>query len=179
MIRAMRTIDAINEAVGQAMAWLMVPMVLIAFAVVVMRYVLGVGYVWMQESYIWMHSTIFMLAAGYNLLHEVHVRIDLFRHRMSERAQAIVDIVGSLFFLMPTLAIVYVYSYTPILISWRIYEKSPAPGGLPGVFLHKSVVIMFCLLLGLQGLSLIIRSIQILRGRQHVPPGEAPQFGRE
>ena len=70
-------IDRLNEAVGRAMGWLTILMVLNVFTVVVLRYAFSLGWVWMQELYIWIHATVFMLGAGYTLLHDGHVRIDL------------------------------------------------------------------------------------------------------
>lgn len=165
MTALMRAIDRLNDAVGRFMAWMMLPLVIIAFTVVVLRYVLSIGFTWMQESYVWIHSTIFMLAAGYNLVHDFHVRVDVVRRRMSGRNRALVDLCGALFFVTPMVVAIFIASFPPILFAWRIGEGSPAPGGLPGVYLHKTVILVFCFLLALQGLSLALRSYMVLRGR--------------
>ena len=83
-----RFVDRLNDAVGRGVAWLTLAMVLIAFAVVLLRYVFSVGWVWMQESYVWLHGIVFMLGAGYTLLHQGHVRVDIFYRDAAARRRA-------------------------------------------------------------------------------------------
>lgn len=96
LIAVVRIIDGFNEWVGRAVSWLVVLMVINVFCVVVLRYIFSVGWIWMQETYVWMHGTVFMLGAGYTLLHDGHVRIDLFYREASARYKAAVNLVGSL-----------------------------------------------------------------------------------
>lgn len=139
-------------------------MVLVAFVVVVLRYVFAIGWVWLQESYVWMHGIVFMVGAGYTLLHNGHVRVDIFYRPASLRYKALVDILGSLFLLAPMLVFVVVVAYGYVMGSWAILEESREAGGLPGLFLLKTVILAFCVLTFLQGLSLAARSLLILRG---------------
>ena len=163
------TIDWINEQVGRGVAWLTVAMVIDVFAVVVLRYLFDVGWVWMQELYVWSHATVFMLGAGYTLLHDGHVRIDLIYRTASKRYKAIVNILGSVFLAGPLLYLVFANSERMILRSWENMEKSAEAGGLPGVFLLKTVIAVFCVLFGLQVLALLLRSIEALFGVDDEP----------
>jgi len=100
-------IDRINEMVGQVLAWLALLLVLNVFFVVVLRYVFSYGDVWMQETYIWMHAFVFMLGAGFTLLHDGHVRIDLIYSGASDRYKAFVNFFGSIFLAAPVLWLIY------------------------------------------------------------------------
>jgi TRAP-type mannitol/chloroaromatic compound transport system permease small subunit len=167
--RITHSIDWINEQVGRGVSWLTVAMVLDVFAVVVLRYLFDVGWVWMQELYVWSHATVFMLGAGYTLLHDGHVRIDLIYRGASKRYKAVVDIIGSLFLAGPLLFLVFNNSERLILRSWENMEKSAEAGGLPGVFLLKTVIAVFCVLFGLQVLALFLRSFETLLGFDDKP----------
>ena len=159
-----RSVDALNDWVGRMVAWVCVAMVLTTLAVVVMRYVFNFGRVYIQESYVWMHAIVFMVGAGYTLLHNGHVRVDVFYRPASPRYKAWVDLLGVLFLLIPVLLILAEVSMPYIWDSWDRLEVSREAGGLPGLFLLKSVIMVFCLLVLLQGLSLAARSYLILSG---------------
>ncbi len=168
-----RTIDKINETVGRAVSWLTLAMVLITFAVVVLRYVFSLGWVWMQEFYVWLHGIVFMVGAGYTLLHNGHVRVDIFYRPATDRYRALVDLCGAILLLAPMIVMVFIGSWDYVIRSWAGLEESREAGGLPGLFLLKSVLWIFCLLVAAQGLSLAARSILILNGRtEFVPHGE-------
>ena len=89
-----KIVDSINHLVGIAVAWLTVLMVINVFVVVVLRYVFSIGFVWLQELYVWSHAAVFLLGAGYTLLHEGHVRIDVIYRKSSVRYKAIINILG-------------------------------------------------------------------------------------
>lgn len=168
-----RTIDKINETVGRAVSWLTLAMVLITFAVVVLRYVFSLGWVWMQEFYVCLHGIVFMVGAGYTLLHNGHVRVDIFYRPATDRYRALVDLCGAILLLAPMIVMVFIGSWDYVIRSWAGLEESREAGGLPGLFLLKSVLWIFCLLVAAQGLSLAARSILILNGRtEFVPHGE-------
>lgn len=152
-------IDAINNRVGKAVSWLMVIMVLNVFLVVVLRYVFSIGFIWMQELYVWTHAAIFMLGASYALLHDEHVRIDLIYRTASARYKAWVNLLGSIMFALPLLGLLLLKSWPQVVRSFNTMEKSAEAGGLPGLFILKAVIPLFCILLGLQILSLMLRSI--------------------
>jgi TRAP-type mannitol/chloroaromatic compound transport system permease small subunit len=160
-----RLIDAINEWLGRTAAWLTAGCVVTCFAVVVLRYVFNVGFPWLQELYVWQHATVFMAGAGYTMLHRGHVNVDVLYGSMSARRQAWVDILGTLVFLFPWLAVIAVTSMPFVQSSWAIHEGSSNADGMPAVFLLKSLLLVFCVVLFLQGFALIIRRALFLAGR--------------
>ncbi|MBW1637012.1 MAG: TRAP transporter small permease subunit [Deltaproteobacteria bacterium] len=155
-------IDALNNFIGRGVSWLTLFMALVMFVIVVLRYMFNMGWIWMQESVVFMHGLVFMLAAGYTLLAEEHVRIDILYRPMSERKKAIVNIIGILFLLFPTCFVMFYYGYPYVSDSWSVLEGSREAGGLPGVFALKSVILVFPVLVGLQGISKIIRALNTL-----------------
>ena len=163
-------VDSMNEWIGRIVAWLTLGTVLVCFTVVVLRYVFGIGYVWMQELYVWQHAVVFMVGAGYTFLHGGHVRVDIFYAKASPRKQAWVDIFGTIVFLLPWVVLLSYSSIPFIGSSWRIYEASSQTGGLPGFFLLKSVIWIFAAVVGLQGLSLVAKRVLFLSGRQEYAP---------
>jgi TRAP-type mannitol/chloroaromatic compound transport system permease small subunit len=165
---ATERIDRLSEATGRVTAWLTFVMTVVTFVVVVMRYLFDAGYIWIQESITWMHAMVFMLGAAYALRHEEHVRVDIFYRGMSPRRRAWVDAVGVLLFLLPMCAYLLVESWDFVATSWSIREASRESGGLPYPFipLLKSVLLVMPVLLGLQGLSLLLRSLGVLRRRE-------------
>jgi len=160
--RVASLIDALNEYVGRMASWMTLGAVLLCFLVVVLRYAFSIGFPWMQELYIWQHACVFMLGAGYTMLHRGHVSVDIMYSRWSARTQAWVDIICVIVFMFPWLFVIAFTSSRFILGSWSILEASPQAAGMPGVFLFKTTIWIFCALLSLQGLSLICRRILFL-----------------
>jgi TRAP-type mannitol/chloroaromatic compound transport system permease small subunit len=160
-------LDRFSGFVGRAAAWLTLFMVVVTFVVVVLRYVFDIGFIWLQESVIWMHAAVFMLGAAYTLREEEHVRVDVFYRDMSERRRAWVDLIGVLIFLLPLCVFLAWNSFDFVLQSWTIGESSREPGGLPFPFLPmlKTVVLLMPVTVSLQGLSLFLRSLARVRGR--------------
>lgn len=165
-----RGVDRLNEHIGRAVSWLTLLMVLTTFFVAVMRYGFSWGRVWLQESYVWMHGIVFMLAAGYTLLHDGHVRVDIFYRPASARAKAWVDLFGALVLLLPVVVMVFWFSWPYVLESWAKVEGSREAGGLEGLFLLKSVILAFCVLMAAQGLALAGRSVLLLAGHPDFVP---------
>ena len=157
-----RVVDALNDWVGRMVSWVCIAMVLTTLAVVVMRYVFNYGQVFIQESYVWMHGIVFMVGAGYALLHDAHVRVDVIYRPASIRYKAWVDLFGVMLLLLPILVILAQVATPYVWDSWDRLEVSREAGGLPGLFLLKSVILVFCVLVLLQGLSLAARSYLIL-----------------
>ncbi|MCC6468774.1 MAG: TRAP transporter small permease subunit [Alphaproteobacteria bacterium] len=160
-----RGVDALNGAVGRVVGWLTVATVLVCAGVVFLRYAVKIGSVWTQELYVWIHSCVFMLGAGYTLLVDKHVRVDLWYAKQSGRTKAVVDILGAVLFLLPWVAVLLWTGIPFIARSWAILEPSAQVGGLPALFLFKTVLIAFAVLLGLQGLARAARAVLILRDR--------------
>ncbi len=176
LVPIVRGIDRMNEAVGRAVAWLTLAMVLTTFFVAAMRYGFNWGRVWIQEVYVWMHGIVFMLGAGYTLLHNGHVRVDIFYRPGSPRFKAWVDLLGSLFLLLPIVIMVAWITWPYVAESWAKLEGSREAAGLPGLFLLKSVILGFCVLIGAQGVSLALRSLLVLTGHpEFTPRDDAPE----
>ena len=154
-------IDRISAASGALVSWLTLAMVLLTVVIVVMRYVFDAGLVWMQETLTWMHAAVFMLGAAYTLQRDEHVRVDIFYRDMSERRRAIVDAAGVILFLFPLCGFFIVESWPYVSASWSINEISRETGGLPypASPLLKSVLLVMPLLVALQGMALLIRSL--------------------
>lgn len=157
-------IDATNERVGGVVSWLTLFMVLTQVIVVFMRYVFGIGWIALQESIVYMHATVFLAAAGYTLLHDGHIRVDVFYRPASERGQAAVNLVGSICLLLPMATAIFWVSWPYVAKSWSILETSSEGAGIPAVFLLKTVILIYAALVALQGVALGIRSAQTLFG---------------
>ncbi len=159
-------IDRFSALTGRITAWLTLAMVLVTCVVVVLRYVFDLGFIWMQESVTWMHAVVFMVGAAYALQRNEHVRVDVFYREFSERRRAIVDILGVLVFLLPLCLYFGWSAWDFVAASWRIKEASRESGGLPYpmVPLLKSVLILTPVMLALQGIALLMRSVAVLRG---------------
>ena len=157
-------IDALNERIGLGVAWLSLAMALVMFLTVILRYVFDLGWIWMQESVIYMHGALFMLAVGFTLKHEQHVRIDVLYNPLSVHKKAIVNLLGTIFLLFPTCVAIFYFAFPYVQNSWEVFEGSREAGGLPGIFLLKSVILVFPVLLALQGLAQLLRALLVLTG---------------
>lgn len=159
-------LDRISASLGRATAWLTVAMVVVTVIVVLMRYVFDAGQIWLQESVTWMHAAVFMLGAAHTLKAEQHVRVDIFYRTMSSRWRAWVDLLGVLLFLLPMCVFLGWKSLDFVTQSWSIHEASREPGGLPYPFIPmlKSVLLLMPVTVAMQGLSMMLKSLQSLRG---------------
>lgn len=157
--------DRISSASGKLTAWLTLLMVIVTSVIVVMRYVFDAGLIWLQESVTWMHAAVFMVGAAYTLLHEEHVRVDIFYRGMSTRRRAIIDLIGVIVFLLPLCGFLAFKAYDFAAVSWSIHESSREPGGLPYPLIPilKSIVIFMPIAVALQGISLLLRSLAVVR----------------
>lgn len=160
-------LDSISIATGKVTSWLTLLMVLVTTVVVIMRYVFDAGLIWLQESVTWMHAVVFMLGASYTLQQEEHVRVDVFYRGTTERRQAWVDLAGVLLFLMPMCAFLAYKSFDFVAASWSMREASRESGGLPYplIPLLKTALVVMPLALFLQGLSLTLRALAVIRER--------------
>jgi TRAP-type mannitol/chloroaromatic compound transport system permease small subunit len=160
-------LDAFSIRVGHAVSWLTLLMVIVTFVIVVLRYVFGTGLIWLQESLTWMHAAVFMLGAAYTLQREEHVRVDIFYRKMSDQQRAWVNLLGVLVFIFPMCAFFVYESVDYVAASWSLREVSRNSGGLsyPAVPLLKSVLVIMPIAVALQGLALLLRAAQVIRGR--------------
>ena len=159
-------IENITLKVGRTISWLILFMTLTAFSVALLRYFFNIGFVWMQESYIWMHGLIFLFGASYALMNDKHVRVDIFYRLTSEKIKALINIIFSILFLIPFIIIISKYSIPYILKSWDGLEKSREAGGIPFLYLYKSCLLLFCINLFFQTISLILRCLLVLSNKE-------------
>jgi len=158
-----RAIDVLTDLIGRSAAWCALLMVLITLVVVALRYLFSEGSIVLQESVMYLHALLSMLGIPYALRHDAHVRVDVISTRLSERQRAIVDIVGHLIFLLPLCITVFVTSLPYVAASWRVLEGSGEVGGIPAVFLLKTLIPLTAVLLALQAVAETGRRIQLLR----------------
>jgi len=165
-----RAICGLNAVIGHIFSWLSLGIVVVCFTVVVQRYLFATSYVWMQDLYIWLNGAMFTAVAGFALMRNDHVRVDIFYRPAEPRTKAIVDLIGAVLFLLPFCAVVYVYSIPFVSRAWSYSEASANVGGMPGLYILKSFIIVFVALLALQGLAMILKSIVVLAGRSDLLP---------
>lgn len=161
----MRLLDAISEWTGRLLSWLTLFMVVVTFVIVVLRYGFDLGWIAMQESVLWMHGMVLMLGSAYTLRHEAHVRVDVFYRQFSGRTQAMVDFAGTLLLLLPVCVFILWSSWGYVSDSWALAEQSREAGGLPALYLLKTVIPMAAGLLALEGVALAARAWGTVRGR--------------
>ena len=155
-------IDRLTTAVGRAVAWLALVVVLLQFALVVARYLFGLGSIWLTETVIYAHATLFMLAAAWTLRSGGHVRVDVFYAEAGPRTRAKIDLAGAALLLLPFSAVLVWLSVPYAVRSWAILERSQESSGLPLVFALKTLIPFFAVLMALQGIAQAIRAIQAL-----------------
>lgn len=174
MERLAALLDGITGLVGRAVAWLTLLMVLLTFTIVVLRYGFGLGWIWLQESVTFMHAAVFMLAAAWTLSRGDHVRVDVFYRRLAPRRQALVDIGGTLLFLLPFCVFLLWTGWDYVSNSFAIREASREAGGLryPWPSLQKSMILAMAALLLLQAIVLLSRSVQRLREPDAAPAAQ-------
>lgn len=139
-------------------------MMLLTFGVVIARYVFNVGAIPVQEFIIYLHGTVFMLGIAYTLRHSGHVRVDILYQRLSRRGQTFVDLFGTIFFLFPVALFILWSSLDFVAFSWSLKETSAEPGGLPFVYILKTLIPIMAILLLIQGLAELLKNIRKLQG---------------
>ncbi len=159
-------LDRLAETTGQASAWLTLLLVLVTFTVVVLRYVFQFGSIAMQESILYLHASVFMLGAAYTLKKDGHVRVDIFYRSFSAKHKALVNLLGSLFLLLPVCSFLLWASWGYVANAWSIHEGSGETGGLPYVYLLKTLIPLAAFLLILQGISQALASLGTLLAAQ-------------
>jgi TRAP-type mannitol/chloroaromatic compound transport system permease small subunit len=155
-------LDVVNRHTGRVVRWLALLMVLVQFGVVLLRYVYGVSWIALNESVLYMHATLLMLGAGYTLLVNAHVRVDILQARAGPVGKAWIDLFGHLVLLIPTMLALLYWSWPSVTKAWAILEGPISVGGIPGVFLLKSLIPAFCVLLIVQSLACLLRNILTL-----------------
>jgi TRAP-type mannitol/chloroaromatic compound transport system permease small subunit len=173
-LRWQHRLTRLTTAVGRLSAWLALFLVLGMVLVVALRYAFGIGNIALQESLTYLHGALFMLAIAYTLAEDEHVRVDVLYQRFSPRTRAWVNLLGTLFLLLPVCAALFWLSLDYVASSWREQEGS-ANGGLPFVYLLKSLLLVLPALLGIQGLADLLRHTLTLLGAPLAPPSAHPE----
>ncbi|MGA9575927.1 MAG: TRAP transporter small permease subunit [Lysobacterales bacterium] len=132
---------------GQSVAWLTLAMVLLTFVIVILRYGFNLGWIWLQESLTYLHVLVFTVVMAWTLQQDGHVRVDIFYAGMTEKNRARIDLLGTLLFLVPLCIFILVISWPYVSNSWKLLESSREAGGLPLVFLLKSLIMVMPALL--------------------------------
>ncbi|WP_144636717.1 TRAP transporter small permease subunit [Bordetella genomosp. 13] len=159
-----RLIDAINTAVGRAVTWLTLIVVLVSAGNAVVRKVFNTSSnAWLELQW-YLFGALFLLAAGYTLLRNEHVRVDVLASRLSRRAQIYIEIFGVVFFLMPACLLILWLSWPMFMDSYLTNEQSSNPGGLVRWPVKLLIPVGFALLV-LAGLSHLIKCVGFLMGR--------------
>lgn len=159
-------IGRINEGVGRAVGWLTTILVVLVCFDVVTRYLLNDTQTWISEMEWHLFALIFLLGAGFTFKHDRHVRVDLFYANFSRRDKALVDLVGGLVFLIPWSILILVVAVNYSLVSFKVGETSPDPGGLPARYLIKFSIAVGMFLLLLQGIASVIDAALVLREKE-------------
>ena len=153
------TIDGLNETVGRVVSWVTLLLVLVVFVDVVMRYLFKTTFVFTQELEWHLFAFIFLIGAGYTLLHDGHVRVDIIYQRLSPKGRAWVNLIGVIFFLIPGCWLVISTSWKFVGNSFSMLEGSPDPGGIPYRFIVKGTMTVGYVLLLLQGISMGLNAL--------------------
>lgn len=165
LTRIIDWLDRINGFAGRLIAPLAAVMAVATVVVVIARYGFGIGAVPLQEAVVYMHAIVFMLAIGYTLREGEHVRVDIVYQRFGPRGRAIIDLIGTVFFLAPVAGFIFWTSLDYVSLSWRMGEGSAEPGGLPGVYVLKTLIPVMAALLLVQGLAEAGKHVRVLISR--------------
>ena len=157
-----RYIDCFTEVLGRIAAWCAVAMVLVTCYIVVSRYAFNSGSIAIQESVIYLNALLFILTAGFTLKHNGHVRVDVFYSKASERYRHMADLIGTVLLLLPVCIFIFLYSWDYVMAAWRTGEQSRDPGGLPWVYLLKTLILVLSTVLVVQGVAELLRNIAAL-----------------
>jgi TRAP-type mannitol/chloroaromatic compound transport system permease small subunit len=156
-------LSSITERVGRAVSWLTLVMTLLMFTLVVLRYVFSFNLIFLQESVLYLHALVFLLGAGYTFKANEHVRVDILYRAMPPKKQALVNLFGCVFLLLPMMGFIGYISWEYISFSWSIKEQSQEAGGLPFVYLLKSLILGMVVTVILQGIAEIFRCLAVLQ----------------
>jgi len=158
-------IDRFTEYSGRAVAWLSLVLALVVCGLVITRYAFRISLPALQEAALYLHATLFMVGAAFTLKSDGHVRVDIFYRGWSPRTRAWVDCIGTLVFLLPVCVLLLMTSWDYVAASWSVRETSSDPGGLPWVWLLKTLLLILPVMLILQGVAELLRRLPVALGR--------------
>ena len=163
--RLTHAIDYFTDLIGRTVSWLTIAMVIAMLTVVVTRYFLQIGSIALQESVTYLHAAVFLLGIGYTLQHGGHVRVDIFYRNFSVKRKAMVDLVGSILFLLPVSCLIFYTSWDYVIASWAIRETSAENSGLSFTYVLKTLMLLMPAILLLQGIAEILKNAIRLIGQ--------------
>jgi TRAP-type mannitol/chloroaromatic compound transport system permease small subunit len=150
-----RWISRLNDALGLVVPWMVVVIVVLEISIVVLRYVYSVTYPALSDLVQYLHAITFMTLAGYVLRRDGHVRVDIFYSRARKSRRAVIDAVGTVLLLWPFSLYILWSSWPYVRESWKILEGAPTPSGLQAIFVLKSFLLVFPVVLFLQGVVVV------------------------
>ena len=162
LLKIAKCINQLNLKIGQMISWLTLLLVALVITVVLSRYLLGIGSIAIQESVSYVHAIIFMLGLAFTLQRGGHVRVDIFYREFSSQRQALINLIGTVLFLLPFCGLILFGSWDYVMASWSIKETSSETGGIAAVYLLKTLMIIMPITLALQGIAQIIESVALL-----------------
>lgn len=163
LLRIARLIDRLNERVGRTVYWLVLVAVLVSAGNAIVRKVFNVSSNAFLETQWYLFSAVFLLCAGYTLLRNEHVRIDVVAGRFSRRVQTWIDILGTVFFLLP-MALIFIYLSWPVFVRTWVHEEISTNAGGLALWPARLLVPIGFALLALQGVSELVKRVAFLRG---------------
>jgi len=155
---------------GESISWLSLALVLLITGDVLLRYAFNTTRTWIIDLEWHLFSLIFLFGAAGTWLKDKHVRVDLFYARWTPRRQALINILGTVFFLLPWCGILIWTSARYALASWTVGEGSPDPNGLPARYLIKGAILLGFILLGVSALVRLRDEVALFRNRQNPQP---------
>ncbi len=181
--RFSKAVDALNDRIGVLIQWLALLMVLLGAYNALARWLTKYMKVQLASNAFtelqwYLFSLIFLLGAAYGLRHDVHVRVDVLFSKLGKKTQAWIDLAGTLLFLLPFSVLMLWVAWRPVYNSWAIREVSPDPGGLPRYPIKAVILVCFALLV-LQGLSQIVKQVEVIRGRAEPVSGPDEDGGQD
>ena len=159
----MKFINKINTRIGKSFAWLLLIMVILTCIIVVLRYLFNIGFIWMQELVRFCYAMVFLACAAYTLAEDEHVRVDIIYSNLSNKSKSIINIIGSIIFVIPVCLVIIYYSFNYVVNSWAQLEGSLEERGLHAVYILKSFIWIFAIMLIFQALSIIYTNLYNIR----------------
>ena len=159
----MKFINKTNTRIGKSFAWLLLIMVILTCIIVVLRYLFNIGFIWMQELVRFCYAMVFLACAAYTLAEDEHVRVDIIYSNLSNKSKSIINIIGSIIFVIPVCLVIIYYSFNYVVNSWAQLEGSLEERGLHAVYILKSFIWIFAIMLIFQSLSIIYTNLYNIR----------------
>ena len=166
-MKYLELIKKINVSIGKFFSWSLLIMVITTFVIVILRYLFNIGFIWMQELVRYLYASVFMLCAAYTLANDEHVRVDIFYSKMEYNHKTIVNMIGTSIFLIPVCLAILYYSYTYVINSWTQLEGSLEERGLHAVYILKTFIWAFAIMLILQGTYIVSQGFIKLSRKYH------------